>query len=181
RLAPARPVTMKIDSSAVIKDLDSEAVKVGEKDATFGRVGCTARLASYADEQKQGEALPPRRDAGRADDHDVELSGDIRWHRLDVQAFAFVWRSVQNDLFAELTNFIAASHDRSEARALQHPLHGRPIVKKVMVVALAKIGVDGLAGGCGLPPLREPIRLIEVSAHDPLGIGNDGAQHAIGT
>jgi hypothetical protein len=73
-------------------------------------------------------------------------------------------------LFAELTNFIAASHDRGEACALQHPLHGGPIVKKVMVVTLAKIGVDGLVGGCGLPPLREPIRLIEVGAHDPLNI-----------
>ena len=42
---------MKIDFSAVIKDLDGEAVKDGEKDATLGRVACTALLASYADEQ----------------------------------------------------------------------------------------------------------------------------------
>src|SRR6516165_2710030 len=74
--------------------------------------------------------------------------------RFDIKALTFVWWGVQNDLFAELTNFIAASHDRGEARALQHPLHGGPIVKKVMVVTLAKIGVDGLAGGCGLQCLR---------------------------
>jgi hypothetical protein len=42
---------MKIDFSAAIKDLDGEAVKDGEKDATLGRVACTALLASYADEQ----------------------------------------------------------------------------------------------------------------------------------
>jgi hypothetical protein len=42
--------SMKIDFSAVIKDLDGEAVKDGEKDATLGRVACTALLASYADE-----------------------------------------------------------------------------------------------------------------------------------
>jgi hypothetical protein len=42
---------MKIDFSAVIKDLDGDAVKDGEKDATLGRVACTALLASYADEQ----------------------------------------------------------------------------------------------------------------------------------
>jgi hypothetical protein len=42
---------MKIDFSAVIKDLDGDAVKGGEKDATFGRVACSALLASYADEQ----------------------------------------------------------------------------------------------------------------------------------
>ena len=102
----------------------------------------------------------------------------LRWHCLNVEAFAFVWRGVQNDLFAELTNFIASSHDRDEARALQHPLHGGPIVKKVVVVTLAKIGVDGLAGGCGLPPLREPIRLIEVGTHDPLGIRDDNTKRA---
>jgi hypothetical protein len=44
-------VTMKIDFSAVIKDLAGEAVKDGDKDATLGRVACTALLASYADEQ----------------------------------------------------------------------------------------------------------------------------------
>src|SRR6516164_8832261 len=98
--------------------------------------------------------------------------------RFDIKALTFVWWGVQNDLFAELTNFIAASHDRGEARALQHPLHGGPIVKKVMVVTLAKIGVDGLAGGCGLPPLRQPIRLFEVGAHDPLGIRNDNTKRA---
>jgi hypothetical protein len=42
---------MKIDFSAVIKDLDGGAVKDGDKDATLGRVTCTALLASYADEQ----------------------------------------------------------------------------------------------------------------------------------
>ena len=42
---------MKIDFSAVIKDLAGEAVKDGDKDATLGRVACTALLASYADEQ----------------------------------------------------------------------------------------------------------------------------------
>jgi hypothetical protein len=42
---------MKIDFSAVIKDLDGDPVKDGEKDATLGRVACTALLASYADEQ----------------------------------------------------------------------------------------------------------------------------------
>ncbi len=42
---------MKIDFSAVIKDLDGDAVKDGEKDATLGRVACAALLASYADEQ----------------------------------------------------------------------------------------------------------------------------------
>ena len=42
---------MKIDFSAAIKDLDGGAVKDGEKDATLGRVACTALLASYADEQ----------------------------------------------------------------------------------------------------------------------------------
>ena len=42
---------MKIDFSAVIKDLDGDAVKDGEKDATLGRVACTALLASYGDEQ----------------------------------------------------------------------------------------------------------------------------------
>src|SRR5262249_44686005 len=42
---------MKIDFSAVIKDLDGEAVKDGDKVATLGRVACTALLASYADEQ----------------------------------------------------------------------------------------------------------------------------------
>src|SRR6516164_2901594 len=42
---------MKIDFSAVIKDLDGDAVKDGEKDATLGRVACTALLVSYADEQ----------------------------------------------------------------------------------------------------------------------------------
>ena len=42
---------MKIDFSAVIKDLDGDAVKDGEKDATLGRVACTALLASDADEQ----------------------------------------------------------------------------------------------------------------------------------
>jgi hypothetical protein len=42
---------MKIDFSSVIKDLDGEAVKDGDKDATLGRVACTALLASYADEQ----------------------------------------------------------------------------------------------------------------------------------
>ena len=42
---------MKIDFSAVIKDLAGEAVKDGVKDATLGRVACTALLASYADEQ----------------------------------------------------------------------------------------------------------------------------------
>src|SRR5262245_40116210 len=42
---------MKIDFSAVIKDLDGEAVKDGEKDATLGRVACTALLASFADER----------------------------------------------------------------------------------------------------------------------------------
>jgi len=42
---------MKIDFSAVIKDLDGDAVKDGDKDATLGRVACTALLASYADEQ----------------------------------------------------------------------------------------------------------------------------------
>jgi hypothetical protein len=42
---------MKIDFSAVIKDLDGDPVKDGEKDATLGRVACTALLAGYADEQ----------------------------------------------------------------------------------------------------------------------------------
>ena len=42
---------MKIDFSAVIKDLAGEAVKDGDKDATLGRVACAALLASYADEQ----------------------------------------------------------------------------------------------------------------------------------
>jgi hypothetical protein len=42
---------MKIDFSAVIKDLDGDAVKDGERDATLGRVACTALLASHADEQ----------------------------------------------------------------------------------------------------------------------------------
>jgi hypothetical protein len=42
---------MKIDFSAVIKDLEGDAVKDGEKDATLGRVACAALLASYADEQ----------------------------------------------------------------------------------------------------------------------------------
>src|SRR5262245_23377648 len=42
---------MKIDFSAVIKDLDGSPVKQGEKDATLGHVACTALLASYADEQ----------------------------------------------------------------------------------------------------------------------------------
>ena len=42
---------MKIDFSAVIKNLEGDAVKDGEKDATLGRVACTALLASYADEQ----------------------------------------------------------------------------------------------------------------------------------
>ena len=42
---------MKIDFSAVIKDLHGDAVKDGDKDATLGRVACTALLASYADEQ----------------------------------------------------------------------------------------------------------------------------------
>ena len=42
---------MKIDFSAVIKDLDGDAVKDGETDATLGRVASTALLASYADEQ----------------------------------------------------------------------------------------------------------------------------------
>jgi hypothetical protein len=42
---------MKIDFSAVIKDLDGEAVKDGDKDATLGRVACSALLASYAAEQ----------------------------------------------------------------------------------------------------------------------------------
>src|SRR5262249_33931299 len=42
---------MKIDFSAVIKDLDGAPVKDGDKDATLGRVACTALLASYADEQ----------------------------------------------------------------------------------------------------------------------------------
>jgi hypothetical protein len=42
---------MKIDFSAAIKDLDGEAAKDGEKDATLGRGACTALLASYADEQ----------------------------------------------------------------------------------------------------------------------------------
>ena len=42
---------MKIDFSAAIKDLDGDAVKDGDKDATLGRVACTALLASYADEQ----------------------------------------------------------------------------------------------------------------------------------
>jgi len=42
---------MKIDFSAVIKDLDGDAVKDGEKDATLGGVACSALLASYADEQ----------------------------------------------------------------------------------------------------------------------------------
>ena len=42
---------MKIDFSAVIKDLDGDPVKDGEKDATLGRVACSALLASYADEQ----------------------------------------------------------------------------------------------------------------------------------
>jgi hypothetical protein len=42
---------MKIDFSAVIKDLDGDPVKHGEKDATLGRVACTALLAGYADEQ----------------------------------------------------------------------------------------------------------------------------------
>jgi hypothetical protein len=42
---------MKIDFSAVIKDLDGGAVKDGDYDATLGRVACTALLASYADEQ----------------------------------------------------------------------------------------------------------------------------------
>ena len=42
---------MKIDFSAVIKDLDGDAVKDGEKEATLGRVACAALLASYADEQ----------------------------------------------------------------------------------------------------------------------------------
>ena len=42
---------MKIDFSALIKDLAGDAVKDGEKDATLGRVACTALLASYADEQ----------------------------------------------------------------------------------------------------------------------------------
>jgi hypothetical protein len=41
---------MKIDFSAAIKDLDGDAVKDGDKDATLGRVACTALLASYADE-----------------------------------------------------------------------------------------------------------------------------------
>jgi hypothetical protein len=41
---------MKIDFSAVIKDLDGDAVKDGEKDATLGRVACTALLATFADE-----------------------------------------------------------------------------------------------------------------------------------
>jgi len=48
---PMEIVPMKIDFSAVIKDLDGDAVKDGEKDATLGRVACTALLASYADEQ----------------------------------------------------------------------------------------------------------------------------------
>jgi hypothetical protein len=42
---------MKIDFSAIIKDLDGDAVKDGERDATLGRVACTALLATYADEQ----------------------------------------------------------------------------------------------------------------------------------
>jgi hypothetical protein len=42
---------MKIDFSSVIKDLDGDAVKDGEKDTTLGRVACAALLASYADEQ----------------------------------------------------------------------------------------------------------------------------------
>lgn len=42
---------MKIDFSAVIKDLDGDAVKDGERDATLGRVACAALLATYADEQ----------------------------------------------------------------------------------------------------------------------------------
>ena len=42
---------MKIDFSAVIKDLDGDAVKDGEKDATLGRVACAALLASYSEEQ----------------------------------------------------------------------------------------------------------------------------------
>jgi len=33
---------MKIDFSAVIKDLDGDPVKDGEKDATLGRVACSA-------------------------------------------------------------------------------------------------------------------------------------------
>ena len=35
----------------MIKDLDGDPVKDGEKDATLGRVACTALLACYADEQ----------------------------------------------------------------------------------------------------------------------------------
>jgi hypothetical protein len=42
---------MKVDFSALIKDLDGDPVKDGEKDATLGRVACTALMASYADEQ----------------------------------------------------------------------------------------------------------------------------------
>jgi len=42
---------MKIDFSAAIKDFDGDAVKDGDKEATLGRVACTALLASYADEQ----------------------------------------------------------------------------------------------------------------------------------
>jgi hypothetical protein len=42
---------MKIDFSSAIKDFDGDAVKDGDKDATLGRVACTALLASYADEQ----------------------------------------------------------------------------------------------------------------------------------
>src|SRR6266700_2137900 len=37
---------MKIDFSAVIKDLEGDVVKDGEKDATLGRVACTALLAT---------------------------------------------------------------------------------------------------------------------------------------
>jgi hypothetical protein len=44
-------IKMKIDFSVVIKDLDRDAVKDDDKDATLGRVACTALLASYADEQ----------------------------------------------------------------------------------------------------------------------------------
>jgi hypothetical protein len=48
---------MKIDFSAVIKDLDGDPVKDGEKDATLGRVACTALLASATPTSR---ILPPR-------------------------------------------------------------------------------------------------------------------------
>jgi hypothetical protein len=43
---------MKIDFSAVIKDLDGDPVKDGDEDATLGRIACTALLATYADERE---------------------------------------------------------------------------------------------------------------------------------